>query len=180
VSRSFEPVREVRVEVDRETTVTATVEKPNVPGAVCRINMPSAQVMTVFGKRGRVPVVAAFSGGFTFRSSLTPRRGVHILPLSADVRRAAGIGEGECVTVTLREDVAVREVEVPADLHAALRAANSGALNAFDAMSYSHRKEWVAAICEAKRPQTRAKRIADCVAAMHTRAASGSFRRKPA
>jgi hypothetical protein len=161
------------VQLGRETTVTATVEKPNVPGAVCRINVSSAEVMTVFGKRGRVPVVASFAGGFTFRSSLTPRRGVHMLPLSADVRLAAGIDEGERVTVMLREDVAVREIDVPTDLRAALRAASSGALAAFDAMSYSHRKEWVAAICEAKRPQTRAKRIADCVAAMQSRSASG-------
>ncbi len=161
------------MQVGRETTVTATIEKPNVSGAVCRINVSSADVASVFGKRGRVPVVASFAGGFTFRSSLTPRRGVHILPLSAEVRLAAGIGEGERVTVTLREDVAVREIDVPADLHAALRAASSSALAAFDAMSYSHRKEWVAAIRDAKRPQTRAKRIADCVAAMQSRSKPG-------
>jgi uncharacterized protein YdeI (YjbR/CyaY-like superfamily) len=125
-------------------------------------------------------VVASFAGGFAFRSSLAPRGGVHILPLGAEVRLAAGIGEAERVTVTLREDVAVREVEVPAELHAALRAAHSGALAAFEAMSYSHRKEWVAAICEAKRPQTRAKRVADCVAAMPIRSASGSVHGKPA
>ncbi len=164
----------------RETTVIATIEKPNVSGAVCRINVSSADVLTVFGKRGRVPVVASFAGGFTFRSSLMPRSGIHYLPLSAEVRLAAGLAEGERVTVTLREDDAVREIDVPADLHAALRAARLGALAAFEAMSYSHRKEWIAAIADAKRPETRAKRIADCVAAMHTRSASGSVRRKPA
>ncbi len=164
------------MEPARETTVIATIEKPNVSGAGCRINVASADVMTVFGKRGRVPVIASFAGGFTFRSSLMPMRGVHILPLSAEVRLAAGIAEGERVTVKLREDDAVREIEVPADLHAALRASSSGAFAAFEAMSYSHRKEWIAAISEAKRPETRAKRIADCVAAMRARSASGSAR----
>jgi hypothetical protein len=179
-SRSFVSVSEVRVEPARETTVIATIEKPNVSGAVCRINVSSADVMTVFGKRGRVPVVASFAGGFTFRSSLTPRGGVHYLPLRAEVRLAAGLAEGERVTVTLREDDAVREIDIPADLDAALRAAGSGVFAAFEAMSYSHRKEWIVAVSDAKRPETRAKRIADCVAAMRTRSASGSVRRKPA
>jgi hypothetical protein len=179
-SRSYGPVSEVRVEPGRATTVTATIEKPAVSGAVCRINISSADVLSIFGKRGRVPVVASFAGGFTFRSSLTPRRGVHILPLSAEVRLAAGLAEGERVTVTLREDAAPREIDVPADLQAAFRAAGPGVLAAFETMSYSHRKEWIVAISDAKRPQTRAKRIADCVAAMHVRSASGSVRGRPA
>lgn len=164
----------------RETTVLATIEKPNASGAVCRINVSSADVLTVFGKRGRVPVVASFAGGFAFRSSLMPRSGIHYLPLSAEVRVAAGLAEGERVTVTLREDTSPREIDVPTDLHSALRAAGSGPFAAFEAMSYSHRKEWIAALADAKRPETRAKRIADCVAAMHARSASGSVRRKPA
>jgi uncharacterized protein YdeI (YjbR/CyaY-like superfamily) len=65
----------------------------------------------------------------------------------------------------LREDIAERTVEVPQDLAKALTA---GALLAsFDAMSFTHRKEWIKAVLDAKRPETRAKRIAACIAALH-------------
>jgi uncharacterized protein YdeI (YjbR/CyaY-like superfamily) len=60
-----------------------------------------------------------------------------------------------------------RTVDVPADLAQALGAANVRA--AFDAMAFSHRKEWVRAVLDAKRDETRAKRIAECVAAMRSR-----------
>ncbi len=72
-------------------------------------------------------------------------------------------------------------IDAPADLLAALRAAGAGVLTAFEAMSYSHRKEWIVAISGAKRPETRAKRVADCVAAMRIRSTAAPVRRrKPA
>ena len=49
-------------------------------------------------------------------------------------------------------------VEVPADLAAAL--AEAGLREAFDRLSFSHRREHVNAITEAKKPETRARRIA--------------------
>ncbi|MBD5634136.1 MAG: DUF1905 domain-containing protein [Candidatus Eremiobacteraeota bacterium] len=153
-----------------ETVVVGTIEKPDVPGAVCRIAVPTAEVVRTFGRRGRVAVVATFEGGYAMRSSLVPRGGAHVLPLSAEVRRAAKLpAEGERVTVALREDVEPRTVDVPAALLAALDEA--GVRAAFEAMSYSHRKEWVLAVEAAKRPETRLRRIADCVAALRARGA---------
>ena len=58
-------------------------------------------------------------------------------------------------------------MNVPDDLKTALRA--TGVLETFDAMSPSHRREWIDAVNDAKRPQTRKKRIADCIAAMRER-----------
>lgn len=54
-------------------------------------------------------------------------------------------------------------VRVPAPLASAL-AANPRAEANFDAMAYSHRKEYSRWIAEAKRPETIARRVADAVA----------------
>ena len=55
-------------------------------------------------------------------------------------------------------DLAPREVEVPADFAAALDA-HPGARTRFDSMAFSHRKEHVRAIEDAKTPETRQRRI---------------------
>ena len=67
------------------------------------------------------------------------------------------------VEVTIELDTAPRTVEVPADLAAAL-AAQPGAAAAFDALSYTMRKEYVRQVEEAKAQETRARRIAGIVA----------------
>lgn len=82
-------------------------------------------------------------------------------------REAAGIGPGEHIVVTIEKDAKERTVSVPPDLAEAL--VNTGLLPAFDAMSYTHRKEHVRAIEEAKARETRLRRIAkavDMIAAM--------------
>jgi len=65
------------------------------------------------------------------------------------------------VEVTLELDTAPREVDVPKDLAAALRKA--GLTKDFAALAFTHRKEHVRAIEEAKAPETRARRIANAV-----------------
>ena len=61
------------------------------------------------------------------------------------------------IVVTIERDADERTVTVPADLAAAL--AESGLRDRFDAMSYSHRKEHVRAVEEAKAAETRLRRI---------------------
>ena len=146
-----------------EITLDTTVEKAP-DSAACGIRVESADVARWFGRKSRVPVVATING-YTYRSSLSPMGGCHVLPVAAPVRAGAGVGGGD--RVTLREDTAERTVDVPDDLARALSAANMRVK--FDAMAFTHRKEWVLAVQDAKRPQTREKRIADCVAAMRAR-----------
>ena len=64
--------------------------------------------------------------------------------------------------VELERDDEPREVEVPTDLAEAL-AADAGALATFDGLSYTHRKEYVGWIEEAKREETRRNRIEKAV-----------------
>ena len=154
-----------------ELHVCGTADKPAIAGAVCRINVPTTDVVRVFKSRARVAVVATFKNGYVARTSLMPRGGLHILPLRAEACEGAGVRPGDEVSVTLCEDGRPRTLDVPADLIDALNAAHLR--EAFDAMSYSHRKEWTDAIASAKRPETRTKRIRDCLEAMRSRPVSG-------
>jgi uncharacterized protein YdeI (YjbR/CyaY-like superfamily) len=59
-------------------------------------------------------------------------------------------------------DTEPRTVQVPPDLRDALRA-DGEAWKAFSALSFTHRREYVEWVEEAKRPDTRARRIAATV-----------------
>jgi uncharacterized protein YdeI (YjbR/CyaY-like superfamily) len=87
--------------------------------------------------------------------------GRYLVPLSAENRTAAGVAAGDEVDVDIVADDAPREVSVPADLDAAL---TGPARAAYDGLSYSHRKEWVRWVEEAKKPETRTARIERTVA----------------
>lgn len=113
---------------------------------------------------GKRPKVAVTLNGYTYRTTVAPYGDVFMLPLAAEHRSAAGVQAGEQVEVTLEVDTAPRIVEVPDDLAAAL-AAVPGARAAFDHLAYSHRKEHVRSVNEAKQPATRERRIAAVVAA---------------
>jgi uncharacterized protein YdeI (YjbR/CyaY-like superfamily) len=91
--------------------------------------------------------------------------GRFLVPLSAANRQAAGVAAGDEVDVAIELDAAPREVEVPDDLASAL-AAEPRARRFFEGLSFTHRKEWVRWVTEAKRAETRAQRIARTVDAV--------------
>jgi uncharacterized protein YdeI (YjbR/CyaY-like superfamily) len=66
------------------------------------------------------------------------------------------------VRVTMELDTEPRTVRVPPDLRAALRE-DADARASFAKLSYTHRREYVDWIEEAKRPETRARRVAGTV-----------------
>lgn len=117
-------------------------------------------VVAALGGGGRIPVVASFDG-VGYRGSIASMGGCMALGVLKSIRGELGKGDGDAVTVTVERDTGERVVEVPADLAAAL--AEAGVREAFDGLSYSHRREHVNAINEAKRPETRARRIAKAV-----------------
>jgi uncharacterized protein YdeI (YjbR/CyaY-like superfamily) len=59
-------------------------------------------------------------------------------------------------------DTQPREIDVPDALAVALRG-DAGARDAFDALSYTHRREYARWIEEAKREETRQRRVARAV-----------------
>jgi len=120
-------------------------------------------VPEVYGTRGQVKVQTTIDG-FPYQGSLTPvGDGHHALPVLKAIRGAIGKTWGEWVHVTLARDTAPRTVVVPADLARAL-AATPGVRERFDALAYTHQKEFVRWIEGAKKAETRERRLAEAVA----------------
>ena len=119
-------------------------------------------VVTGLGSSKRPPVLVTVNG-HTYRTTVATMGGRHLVPLSAENRTAAGVRAGDQVDVDIEPDAPPREVVVPADLAAAM---DPGARSFFDGLSFTHRKEWVRWVEEAKRPQTRADRVVRTVEAL--------------
>jgi hypothetical protein len=119
------------------------------------------EIMEALRPKKRVPVRVTVNG-HTYRSTVAPMGGNFMLPLNRGNRAAAGVSTGEVVEVAIERDDAPRVVEVPEDLAAAL-AGEEAASEAFADLSYSHHREYVEWITEAKRPETRARRVARAV-----------------
>jgi hypothetical protein len=114
---------------------------------------------------GKRPAVRVTIGEHTYRTTVASMGGRFMIPLSAENRAAAGVVAGDEVDVDVEADAAPREVAVPSDLADAL--AESGTVrDFFDSLAYSHRKEWVRWVEDAKKPETRSARIATTVASM--------------
>lgn len=102
-------------------------------------------------------VVATFDGR-PYRGSIVSMGGpTKVLGVLKALRTELGKGPGDTLDVTVDLDDSPRTLTVPADLLEALDAA--GRRDAFEAQSFSHRREWVSWVEEAKRPATRARRI---------------------
>ncbi len=112
----------------------------------------------VFGT-GRSVRVRATYDGFEAKSNVVTMNGRPVVGIHKATREAIGKGPGDTVRVALVQDTDVRTVDVPPDLATAL--ARAPALKArYDALAYTHRKEFARWIDEAKRAETRARRLA--------------------
>ena len=115
-------------------------------------------VQKTFGTRARVPVRGTING-FAFRSSIFPMGGGnHYMAVNKNLREGAKVKGGEIITVVMERDNEPRTITPPDDFARALKA-NKTARAMWDKLSYTHRKEHVGAIEEAKKPETRARRI---------------------
>ena len=119
------------------------------------------QVMEALGPNKRVPVRVTVNG-YAYRSTVAPMGGEFLLPLNRENRAGAGVAAGEVVEVAIERDDEPRVVEVPEDLAAALEA-DEAAGTAFAGLSYSHQREYTQWITEAKRAETRARRVAQAL-----------------
>lgn len=145
------PVKRFRVLVEREEG-----------SVVCGINVPF-DVEQTFGTRGRVPVRGTLNGA-PFRGSLFRMGGdCHFMVVNRHLREAAGVRGGETVPVVMERDDEPRVIEPPADFARALKGSME-AWAVWDKLSFTHRREHVEHIEEAKRPETRQRRIEKSVA----------------
>lgn len=119
-------------------------------------------VKEVYGTGAQVKVKAIFDG-HPYRGSLAPMGGgQHILGIRKDIRKAIGKNIGDTVHVTVQQDTEPRTVSVPNDFGKALQR-NPQVKEAFDRLSYTHKKEYVQWIEEAKKQETRERRIQKAV-----------------
>jgi Bacteriocin-protection, YdeI or OmpD-Associated/Domain of unknown function (DUF1905) len=135
-----------------------TVLQTEGPGTFVEVPL---DVPALYG-RARAPVRVTING-YRFRSTVAVYGGRYFLPVKRAVREAAGVAAGDLVVVEVEPDSAPREVEVPSDLAAAL-AADPAAAAAFERLSYTHRREYVEWLGEARRPETRRRRVDETVA----------------
>jgi hypothetical protein len=133
----------------------ALVER-NEGSAVCSIHFPF-DVEQTFGARGHVPVRGTLNGA-PFRASIFKMGGRHFMVVNRRLREASGVSGGETVPVVVERDTEPRVVDAPADFARALEGSRE-AQAAWDNLSFTHRREHVEHIEEAKKPETRDRRI---------------------
>lgn len=112
----------------------------------------------LFGKKGQVKIKAVFDDAVEYRGSLANMgQGCHVLGLTQAVRKKIGKSFGDVVSVKLWQDKEERIVEIPDDVQQVFDE-NPDAYELYDNMSYTHRKEYMRWIKEAKKPETRENR----------------------
>jgi hypothetical protein len=119
----------------------------------------------IFGTTSRVPVRVNFNGE-QYRGSMV-RMGTdcHIVPILKSIRKKIGKGIGDSVDVEVFLDDEPRLVKVPRDVQDALEK-NPEAKDKFTSLSFSHQREYVLWIDEAKKVETRQRRIEKLIATL--------------
>lgn len=138
--------------------IRATLEPRGPAGAFL---LSDEQVAAIGAGKKAFPVTVVI-GGNTLALRLARMGGENMIGLAKAVRAEAGVEIGGTYDVEISADSGERTVEVPDDLAAAL-SADPTAQEAFTALAPSHRKEYVRWISEAKKPETRATRVAKTV-----------------
>jgi Bacteriocin-protection, YdeI or OmpD-Associated/Domain of unknown function (DUF1905) len=136
-------------------------------GSMCFVPVPFDPKL-LFGKV-RAPVRVTLNG-YTYRSTIAAMGGTVGIPLRRSNREAAGVRGGETLEVEIALDTEKRIVRPPRDLVAALKGAPP-AWQRWRELSFSHQREYAEAIAEARKPETRARRIASAVRMIRARVA---------
>jgi hypothetical protein len=132
-------------------------------GPAAAIILTDEQVAS-FGAGKAFPVTVTIDGR-TARLRLARMGGQNMIGFSKAVRAELGVEIDQEVDVVVGLDSAEREVEVPPALSAALDA-DPALRAAFDALSYSVRKEHARTVAEAKQDATRDRRVEKIVEAL--------------
>ena len=138
----------------KKNTFTATIQNAGGGGAFVEVPF---DVEAAFGSKK--PKVKAMIEGVPYRGILV-RMGTehHILIILKAIREQIGKTFGDKINITVEADTAPRLVEVPAELKQAFKAEKE-AKSFFEKLAYTHQREYVTWINEAKRDETRQARI---------------------
>lgn len=120
-------------------------------------------VAAKLGLKG-MPKIQAVIAGQPYRGSLMPMGdGTSCLGVLKSIQEAAGVGSGDTIEVLLELDTAPRTVEPPPDLARAL-AQDKKMAASWEKLSFTNKKEMGRSLEEAKKPETRERRLAAAIA----------------
>lgn len=123
-------------------------------------------VVETFGTKARVPVRGTVNG-FPFRSSLMPMGGCHRMVVNKTLREGAKCKAGDVVEIVLERDTAERTVEPPGELVRELKKSKK-AQQRWEELAFTHKKEMVRSITEAKQDETKKRRLAKVMNVLST------------
>lgn len=132
------------------------------------ISVPTEVVEALRGGK-RPPVRVTLHtphGPYAYRSTVAPMGGLFMVGVSAEHRAASGAVAGDELDVELELDTEPRVVDVPEDLAAAL-SRDPEARRYFDTLSYSHQRAYTLWVLDAKRAETRARRVEQATSMLH-------------
>jgi uncharacterized protein DUF1905/bacteriocin resistance YdeI/OmpD-like protein len=126
------------------------------------------EVAAKLGLKG-MPKIAAVIAGQMYRGSLMPMGdGTYCLGVLKSIQDAAGVGFGDTISVEIELDSAPRVVEPPADLARAIATSKTMAAS-WEMLSFTNKKEMARSLEEAKKPETRERRLASALAKLRGR-----------
>lgn len=132
--------------------------QPDPTGTGTFVMIPS-DVQARLGLKGR-PKINSVIAGSPYRGSLMPMGdGTFCLGVLKSIQQAAGVKRGDTITVEIELDTAPRTVEPPPELAKALARDRKAAAN-WEKLSFTNKKEMARSLEEAKKSETREKRLA--------------------
>lgn len=139
-------------------TFTAVIQNAGRGGAFVEVPF---DVEKAFGAKR--PKVKAMIEGVPYRGTLTRMGGPnHILIILREILEKIGKTFGDEVNITVELDTEPRVVEIPPELAEAFKK-EKAARDYFASLPYSHQREYVGYITEAKKEETRARRTAQTI-----------------
>ncbi len=131
-------------------------------------------VKAVFGEAR--PAVRMTFCGETHANRIAVYGGKYLLGIWKAALTKHGLTDGTKLEVTIERETAPRKIDPPPELAAALKK-HAKARAGWAASSYTHQREWAQAIADAKRPETRAKRVAEAIASLAAKTAKPATKR---
>lgn len=110
-----------------------------------------------YGKKNMIPVNATFDGE-PYRGSIANMGDGPCLIILKSIREKIEKKEGDTVSITVEHDTASRKVEIPNDVKSVLNK-NTPEKEYFSSLAFTHQKEYIKWIIDAKRTETRLARI---------------------
>jgi len=139
-------------------TFTATIQNAGGGGAFVEVPF---DVEAAFG--AKKPKVKAMIEGVPYRGRLTRMGGEqHILIILKNIREQIGKTFGDEIKIIVEEDIEPRVIEIPKELSKELKK-DKDTKAFFEKLSYTHQREYVMWINEAKREETRQTRVAKTI-----------------